>query len=129
MAHILIVDDEHDVAVLLKFLMEKDGHRVSTARHGGEAMVFLGVEPERLDTEIPDLILLDVMMPVMDGCAVATRLAGHDRLKGIPLIVLTAKKEMRSLFQKLANVASYMDKPFDPQILRTTVAGILSRKK
>jgi len=129
MAHIMLVDDERDVTTLLKFLLERDGHRVSIANDGAEALAKLGVEPAQTGAEVPDLIVLDVMMPVMDGFTVASRLAQHDRMKQVPLIILTAKGEMRDLFQNATNVATYLEKPFDPKNLRELIAGILAKKK
>ena len=128
MAYILIVDDEPNIATLIKLLMESSGHRVSTACNGMEALKLLGMEPARPDAEIPDLIILDVRMPVMDGCTVATRLTENARTRGIPLIILTAKRETSDIFHPAANVAARLDKPFDPKNLRNMVASILSRK-
>ena len=77
MANIMVVEDEKDVVTLLKFLLEKDGHKVTEAYNGLEALGKMGVDLNK-KTEalqfIPDLILLDVMMPVMDGYSVCTKL-------------------------------------------------------
>ena len=75
-----------------------------------------------------DLVVLDVMMPIMDGFTVSARLRGSERTKGIPLIILTAKGEMRDLFQVSENVTSYLEKPFDPKTLRERVAAVLAKK-
>ncbi len=127
MAHILVVDDEHDVVTLIKFLLENEGHRVSSANDGAEALKFLGIEPESepAPEDRPNMIILDVMMPVVDGHAVARKLAAHDRLRAVPLIVLSAKGQVKALFEASGNVAAYMEKPFDPKKLKELVAGIL----
>jgi len=129
MAHIMIVDDERDVVTLVKFLLERDGHTVTAAYDGAEALAKLGVEPANPAAPVPDLIVLDVMMPIIDGFTVSARLAGQERTQAIPLIILTAKGEMRELFQAAANVACYLEKPFDPKALRERITEILTRKK
>src|SRR5579885_475847 len=98
MARIMIVDDERDVVTLLTYLLEKDGHTVSAAYDGAQALAALGVEPPAQDGQtppVPDLIVMDVMMPVLDGYSVSAKLASCPRTRSVPLIVLTAKGEMR----------------------------------
>jgi len=129
MAHIMIVDDEHDVVTLVKFLLERDGHLVTAAYDGAEALAKLGVEPANPAAPVPDLVVLDVMMPVMDGFTVSSRLGSDERTKNIPLIILTAKGEMRDLFQVAPNVTGYLEKPFDPKSLRERIAAVLAKKK
>ncbi|MDE2489428.1 MAG: response regulator [Elusimicrobia bacterium] len=124
MARILIVDDERDVATMLKFMLEKDGHRVSVAHDGGEALAALGVEPADESKELPELVIMDVMMPVLDGYAACARMFDEPRTKAIPVLMLTAKGEMRDLHQRTPNVAAHLDKPFDPRHLRELVAGM-----
>ncbi|OGR88795.1 MAG: hypothetical protein A3J74_04870 [Elusimicrobia bacterium RIFCSPHIGHO2_02_FULL_57_9] len=128
-ANILIVDDEKDVVSLVGFLLEKDGHKVSQAYNGAEALEKMGVEPPSENKPIPDLIILDVMMPVMDGYSVTSKLAANSRTRSVPIIVLTAKGQMRDLFQLTSNVAAYLEKPFDPKHLRDTVASVLRPAK
>ena len=124
----MIVDDERDVVTLVKFLLERDGHMVTTACDGADALAKLGVEPADPSAPLPALVVLDVMMPIMDGFTVSARLRGSERTKGIPLIILTAKGEMRDLFQVSENVTSYLEKPFDPKTLRERVAAVLAKK-
>jgi CheY-like chemotaxis protein len=125
----MIVDDERDVVTLVKFLLERDGHMITTACDGADALAKLGVEPADPAAPVPDVIVLDVMMPILDGFTVCSRLAGNERTKGIPLIILTAKGEMRDLFQVSPNVTSYLEKPFDPKTLRERIAAVLAQKK
>lgn len=121
----MIVDDERDVVTMLKFLLEKDGHRVLTAFNGQEALARLGVEPAGERPEL-DVIITDVLMPVLDGYALATRLAEDARARLIPLLVLTAKGDTRNLFQVLPNVGATIEKPFDPKKLRDLLNGMLA---
>lgn len=130
MASILVVDDEPEIAALLRFLLEKDGYSIQEASNGQVALERLGVEPVIPNAQIPDLIVLDIMMPVMDGYALNNRLQKEGRTKSIPILILTAKgQKMRDLFEMAPNVAAYVQKPFDPKMLRELIAGILMGKK
>lgn len=125
----MVVDDEKDVVTLIRFLLEKDGHEVLEAYHGADALAKLGVDPRQEGVKPPDLIILDVMMPIMDGFATATRLREDPTTRPVPLVVLTAKGQMRELFELAPNVAAYIEKPFDPRNLRDLVAGMLTGNK
>lgn len=130
MAAIMVVDDEPEIVTLLRFVLEADGHSVSSAGHGVEALERLGVEPAQAQLPIPDLIVLDIMMPVMDGYELNMRLQTETRTKDIPILVLTAKgQKMRDLFEMAPNVAAYVQKPFDPKMLRELISGILTSRK
>lgn len=128
MARILVVDDERDVATMLKFMLEKDGHAVETAHDGLQALAALGVEPADGAKAAPDLVILDVMMPELDGYAVCARMFEDPRTKLVPVVMLTAKGAMRDLHAVTPNVAAHVDKPFDPRALRDLVAGMMGGK-
>lgn len=121
MAKILVVDDERDVVELLKFLLEKDGYSVVTAYNGREALTVTNENQ-------PDLILLDVMMPEMDGYTVQTQLLDNPKTREIPIIILTAKGQLRDVFAMSANVRAYIEKPFDPKTLRAKIQESLQPK-
>ena len=124
MANILVVDDEPDVVTLIKFLLEKDGHVVQTAHNGEEALKVLGLEPPGTSV-VPELIVLDVMMPIMDGYTLSTRLQENKKTRSIPLLILTAKGQTRDIFEMAPNVATYIEKPFDPKHLRDLIQGMI----
>jgi len=125
---ILIVDDEPEIVTLLRFVLEKDGYTILDASNGVMALERLGVDPPSPQKPVPDLIILDIMMPIMDGYALNNRLQKEPRTRGIPILVLTAKgQKMRELFEMAPNVAAYVQKPFDPKMLRELIAGILSK--
>ncbi len=129
MPMIMVVDDEPDIVTLLRFALEKDGHSVSEAGNGQIALERLGLDPVKADSALPDLIVLDIMMPVMDGYQLNMRLQTEPRAKDIPILVLTAKgQKMRDLFEMAPNVAAYVQKPFDPKMLRELIAGILASR-
>ena len=125
----MIVDDDRDIVTLVKFLLERDGHIVTPSFDGADALAKLGVEPANPASPVPDLIVLDVLMPILDGFKVSARLAGDERTKAVPLIILTAKDEMSDRFQAAANVACCMEKPFNPKDLRERITAILAKKK
>ncbi len=122
MPKVMVVDDENDVVELIKFMLEKDGHEVVTASNGREAL-------ERVEPAKPDLIILDIMMPEIDGYTVNTRLQEKDETRSIPVIILTAKGQMRDLFALGTNIIAFMEKPFDPKGLRDKIREILASKK
>ncbi|MFI5344900.1 MAG: response regulator [Elusimicrobiota bacterium] len=124
MAKVLVVDDEPSVVMLMRFVLEKSGHVVSEAHNGLEALEILGVEPENASAEHPDVILLDVMMPIMDGLATAEALRAHPRAAKVPILVVSAKGDMRGLFQEMPQVVGFFQKPFDPKLLREAIAKI-----
>jgi two-component system alkaline phosphatase synthesis response regulator PhoP len=121
LARVLVVDDEKDVVELVKFLLERDGHTVLEAFNGREAL-------ERANAEHPDLIILDIMMPEMDGYTVNARLTENEATRRIPVIILTAKGQMRDVFEMASNVAFYMEKPFDPKHLREKIQDVLTKR-
>lgn len=128
MAKVLVVDDEPSVAMLMRFILEKSGHTVAEARNGLEALGALGVEPEDSSVDLPDLVLLDVMMPVMDGLAAARAMSVHPRASKVPILVVTAKGDLRPLFEALPQVAGFFQKPFDPNQLREAVSRAAAPK-
>jgi CheY-like chemotaxis protein len=119
MARILLIDDDRDVIELLRFLLEQDGHKVSEAYDGVEGV-------ELALAELPDLIILDIMMPKRDGYTANQQLLEHTQTKDIPIMILTAKGQMRGLFETAPNVRSYMEKPFEARELRRNVANTLA---
>ena len=125
MARLLIVDDEPSLVLLMRTVLEKVGHTVSEAANGQEALVKLGVVPENSAVELPDLVLLDVMMPVLDGIGVAKALRVHERAAKVPILIVTAKGDMRPLFEAMPQVAGFFQKPFTPASLREAVARAL----
>ncbi|HBL18954.1 MAG: hypothetical protein A2X36_14985 [Elusimicrobia bacterium GWA2_69_24] len=125
MARILIVDDEKEFVFLVKFLLEKAGHAISTAANGEEALAALGVEPPDPQAALPELVLLDVMMPIVDGYTVSVKMRENERTARLPILVVTAHGDTRHLFEGASNVAGYLQKPFEPKDLRSRIQNIL----
>ena len=130
MATIMVVDDEPEIVTLLRFLLEKEGYAVTEASNGQMALERLGMDPPNPNASLPDLLVLDIMMPVMDGYTLNMKLQGNAKTKTIPILVLTAKgQKMRDLFEMAPNVAAYVQKPFDPKMLRELITSILDGRK
>src|SRR3989304_6848073 len=108
MAKIMVVDDETDIIELLRFLLEKDGFEVITAFNGQEALEKVGILPSDRQPVKPDLIVLDIMMPQMDGYTVQNKLMEDENARKIPIVILTAKGQMRDLFGMASNVVAYI---------------------
>jgi DNA-binding response OmpR family regulator len=118
---VLIVDDEPSIRLLTKVNLTASGVDVLEAPNGAT-----GVEIAR--KEHPDVVLLDVMMPDVDGWEVARQLAADEATAQIPIVFLTARTEQadRALGRELGGVA-YLVKPFDPTVLGDVIEGILER--
>jgi len=122
-AKILIVDDEEDILDLVDLSLTADGFDVITARSGPEAL-------EKVREEMPDLILLDISMPDMDGYEVMRRLKGDRRTSSIPIIMLTAASDKRDKVRSFsAGADDYVVKPFDADELTARIEAVLSRTR
>jgi two-component system, OmpR family, alkaline phosphatase synthesis response regulator PhoP len=120
---ILIVEDDQDIVDLLKYNLEKEGYKCYTANNGVEAMG-LAVDKE------PDLILLDIMMPEMDGIETCRVIKSKPKLHDIFIIFLTARAEEYSEIAGFeAGADDYITKPVKPRVLISRIKAILSRKK
>jgi len=117
--YVLIVDDESNIVLSLEFLMKKEGYEVQSVSNGEEAM-------QAIDEKVPDLILLDVMMPRKDGYEVCQELRANPSWKDIKIIMLTAKGRDVEREKGLALGANdYITKPFATQELVEKVKSLL----
>jgi len=118
---ILIVDDEIDTLLPLKRSLEVEDYIVIGASNGPECLI-------KAKTDIPDLILLDLMMPEMDGYEVCAKLKNDDMTKKIPVIMLTAKDSVRDKVKGLdIGADDYVTKPFNLNELKARVKSVLRR--
>jgi two-component system, chemotaxis family, chemotaxis protein CheY len=115
---VLVVDDDPDILEAICDILAGEGYRVARARHGLEAL-------RALDRERPALVLLDLMMPVMDGLAFSQALRQRERDRGVPIVVISADGNP----QKAAAVGArgFLAKPFDIDALLAEVASITAR--
>ncbi|MDW7773540.1 MAG: response regulator [Desulfobulbaceae bacterium] len=121
--NVLVVDDEPNIVLSLKFLISQQGYEVRTAGSGEEAL-------HALNEQIPDLILLDIMMPKPDGYEVCQIIRSTPEWKDIPVIMLTAKgRDVEKQKGFAMGADDYITKPFSTLELVTKVRAMLKEKK
>jgi two-component system phosphate regulon response regulator PhoB len=119
--NILIVDDEEDVLELVRFNLEKNGFKTETATSGEDALA-------KAKSKLPDLIILDLMLPGIDGLEVCKKLKSESKTENIPVIMLTAKSEESDIITGLElGAQDYITKPFSPKVLIARVRRILQK--
>ncbi len=118
---ILVVDDEEDILELVRFNLDREGYRVICTTSGEKAL-------ETAKTEFPDLIVLDLMLPGIDGLESTKLLKNDPGTRDIPIVMLTAKGEEADIVTGLELGADdYITKPFSPRILVARVRAVLRR--
>jgi two-component system, OmpR family, alkaline phosphatase synthesis response regulator PhoP len=119
---ILVVDDEEDILELIRFHLTREGYQLTLAATGEEAL-------KKAKHETFDLIVLDLMLPGLDGLEVAKALKADARTKGVPIVMLTAKGEDADVVSGLEIGADdYITKPFSPRVLTARVKAVLRRR-
>ena len=122
-ARLLVVDDADSNREVMTRLLERDGHEVTTAVDGAEGL-------EKLRRGSFDIVLLDVMMPGMDGIQVIQAMRGDDRLKRIPVLMLSAVHEQETILKCIQLGAhDYLPKPINQQLLKARISACLERKR
>jgi two-component system phosphate regulon response regulator PhoB len=121
-ATILLIEDEQDLLELLRYNLEREGYTVRAVTTGED-----GLKQVRRDP--PALILLDLMLPGMDGLEVCRSLKGRDETASVPIIMLTAKGEEQDVVRGLEMGADdYVPKPFSPRVLLARIGAVLRRQ-
>jgi two-component system cell cycle response regulator len=122
-ASILVVDDDPMNRMLLTRDLEREGHRVATAQDGVRALQALGAEPF-------DIVLLDVLMPELDGYDTLAQIERDEKLRHVPVIMVSALEDIGSVVRCIEmGAADYLPKPFDPVLLRARINGCLTKKR
>lgn len=117
---ILLVDDEKDISIIISKVLERSGYEVITAADGLEGIA-------KAEDELPDLILLDNMMPNMDGPTALIKLKASDKTKDIPVITVTALADEDNIVTaQKGGAVDYIVKPFDYDILLKKIAKTLT---
>jgi two-component system alkaline phosphatase synthesis response regulator PhoP len=117
---ILVVDDEVYIVHILEFSLSMEGYEVLTAFDGEEAI-------QRIESESPDLVVLDIMMPKLDGYEVCRRVRDDERFNGLPVILLSAKGRSADVDKGLrVGADAYMTKPFRPRVLLDKIEELLA---
>lgn len=118
---ILIVDDEKDIVQIIRFNLERSGFEVEEAYSGGSAL-------DKIDAEVFDLIILDIMLPGIDGYEICRRLKNSETTRHIPVIMLTVKSEERDILKGLrCGAVDYLTKPFSISILSEKIKNFFKR--
>lgn len=120
-ARVLVIEDEAEIAALVAYQLTRDGYRVETAANGTEGL-------DALHRELPDLVVLDRMLPGVSGDEILKVIRSDSTTKEVPVLVLTAKREQEDRIQGLELGADdYLTKPFSPRELVLRVDAILRR--
>jgi adenylate cyclase len=120
---VLVVDDDRVNRILLTRRLEREGHRVSAAENGRTALRLMGENP-------PDVVLLDIVMPELNGVSVLERMKGDSVLRHVPVIMISAVDDIESVVRCLEMGAEdYLPKPFDPVLLRARINAGLTKKR
>ncbi len=117
MKKILVVDDDPEIVDLVKNRLEAHNYQVVTACDGNEGLL-------KIKEESPNLVILDVAMPKMDGYTFVLELKKTGKFKNLPVVMLTAKENIKGLFD-MEGVSHYFIKPFVAEELMKTLEGIL----
>ena len=118
---VLVADDEEDIRSLVAFRLRRAGYEVITAADGEEALLLT-------TTRLPDLVVLDMMMPKATGLEVTRSMREHEATKVIPVILLTARAQEGDVLSGCeAGADDYVKKPFSPQDLQARVQALLER--
>ncbi|MGA2621271.1 MAG: response regulator [Thermoguttaceae bacterium] len=118
---VLIVEDEEDIRELVSYHLLKEGYQVASVASGEEALAVACEQP-------PDLILLDLMLPGVDGLAVCQKLRADPRTEHVAVMMLTAKSEEADVIRGLnLGATDYVTKPFSPKVLLARVRAVLRR--
>ncbi len=119
--HILIVDDEKDLVELLSYNLKKAGFETVSASTGRQAL-------QSIAARVPDLVLLDVMLPELSGTEVASRIRTNPATAGVPIIMLTAKSEdVDQIVGLTVGADDYITKPFSVKVLMARIEALLRR--
>jgi two-component system phosphate regulon response regulator PhoB len=119
--HILVAEDDETISELIRYNLEKNGFRVSCQASGEKTLLQAG-------TDLPELILLDILLPGIDGIQVCRLLRAEEKTRSVPIIMVTAKGEEADIVEGLeAGADDYITKPFSPRVLVARVQAVLRR--
>ncbi len=124
-ATILMVEDEEDIAFLIRFLLERNGYQVEHAADGKQALERITLDKRNA----PDLVLLDIMLPYHDGLEVLAQLRAQPDWESVPVLMLTAKAREADIIRALELGADdYVTKPFQPDELLARLRRFLRKR-
>src|SRR5262249_39122469 len=118
---VLIVEDDSDIAALIAHYLEKNGYETETIADGGKAL-------SHARSSLPDLVVLDLMLPGLNGLEICRALRADDKTAALPIVMLTARgEEAERIFGLDAGADDYVVKPFSPNELMARVRALLRR--
>jgi two-component system alkaline phosphatase synthesis response regulator PhoP len=121
--HVLVAEDDETILELIRYNLEKEGYRVSCHTSGEKALLAAGIE-------VPDLVLLDILLPGIDGIQVCRLLRSEEKTRHVPIIMVTAKGEEQDIVEGLQIGADdYITKPFSPKVMLARIQAVLRRKQ
>jgi len=116
---VLVADDEEDIKVVLRMFLEAVGYEVVTAFDGLDAL-------EQIKSTKPDVVLMDIMMPVIDGIEVVRQMKATPGIRDIPVVMLTAAAQSDMVERAIqAGAADYIVKPFEPETVQKAIEKVL----
>jgi len=115
---ILVIEDDETIATLMAHLLELEGYSVAGHFDGNKV-------PEKLREVLPDLVLLDIMLPGDDGYNITRKMSEDPEFSKIPILILSALEESRPLFNKFPQVKGFLDKPVKDDVLLKAIADAL----
>ena len=118
---ILVVDDDPEISSLVEYTLESLGHTVKVCDNGREVL-------DTLRSFKPDMMVLDVMLPGIDGYSLASQISEDPELNKMPIVVLSALEPSRTMFQRFSQVAAFLTKPFNTDDLMEAVKSALAKK-
>ncbi len=118
---ILVVDDDPEISSLVEYTLESLGHTVKVCDNGREVL-------DTLRSFKPDMMVLDVMLPGIDGYSLASQISEDPDLSKMPIVVLSALEPSRTMFQRFSQVSAFLTKPFNTDDLMEAVKNALAKK-
>jgi len=122
MAKILVVDDDPEISSLVQYTLESMGHNVKVCENGRDVI-------DSIKEFKPDLMVMDVMLPGIDGYSLTTKISEDPDMMKIPIIVLSALEPSRSMFSKFSQVSAFLTKPFNTDDFLEAIKNAIASKQ
>jgi twitching motility two-component system response regulator PilH len=129
MASILLSEDDASILELMALILAKAGHAVTAAPSNLDILKRLGIRPEDPSARLPDLVVLDVMTPKLDGYSAARVIRDHPRTHAVPILIVSGLQEIDRLFAVTVKTQGFLKKPFRPDEFLDLVAQILGQSQ
>lgn len=122
---VVVIEDDEEISYILNFMLTREGFEVTTASDGKQAVALFEAGPDAKPK--PDIVLLDIMLPYVDGIEILRRIRANEGWKDVPIVMLTAKSQESNVLQALeAGANDYITKPFLPAEVLVRLRRFLS---